>query len=164
WKDPAGPFAAAGGGRAGERVREGGVAKPGGGGNGPRGAGPAPRAGAGGPARGGSPHRRGAARRHGAGRGRAGGGRGRAVLWRPAWRPSAGPGPPFLSGVGPGGTISGVARYPKGRSPDVGVVGADPEGSVLSGGSGKPWKVEGIGEDYVPRTFNSQMVDDWVRV
>ena len=35
---------------------------------------------------------------------------------------------------------------------------------MLSGGTGKPWKVEGIGEDYVPKTFNSQMVDDWVRV
>jgi cystathionine beta-synthase len=44
------------------------------------------------------------------------------------------------------------------------VVGADPEGSVLSGGSPKPWKVEGIGEDFVPKTFSSQYVDDWERV
>src|SRR2546427_284195 len=42
--------------------------------------------------------------------------------------------------------------------------GADPEGSVLSGGTPKPWKVEGIGEDFVPKTFNSQLVDEWVRV
>src|SRR5207244_11961853 len=47
---------------------------------------------------------------------------------------------------------------------DITIIGADPEGSVLSGGTGKPWKVEGIGEDYVPKTFNSQMVDEWVRV
>src|SRR2546423_9155336 len=49
-------------------------------------------------------------------------------------------------------------------NPEVKAIGADREGSVLSGGSGKPWKVEGIGEDSVPKTFNSQVVDDWVRV
>jgi cystathionine beta-synthase len=70
----------------------------------------------------------------------------------------------FVAGVGTGGTLSGVGRYLKEQNPEVRVVGADPEGSVLSGGSGKPWKVEGIGEDYVPKTFNSQVVDDWVRV
>jgi cystathionine beta-synthase len=70
----------------------------------------------------------------------------------------------FVSGVGTGGTISGVARYLKERKPDIRIVGADPEGSVLSGGSPRPWKVEGIGEDFVPRTFNSQLVDDWIRV
>ncbi len=70
----------------------------------------------------------------------------------------------FVSGVGTGGTISGVARYLKERNPDIKIVGADPEGSVLSGGSPRPWKVEGIGEDFVPRTFNSQLVDEWIRV
>jgi cystathionine beta-synthase len=70
----------------------------------------------------------------------------------------------FVAGVGTGGTISGVARYLKERNPEVKIVAADPEGSVLSGGSPRPWKVEGIGEDFVPRTFNSQLVDDWVRV
>jgi cystathionine beta-synthase len=70
----------------------------------------------------------------------------------------------FVAGVGTGGTVSGVARYLKERNPDVKIVGADPEGSVLSGGTPRPWKVEGIGEDFVPRTFNSQLVDDWVRV
>src|SRR5262249_55545636 len=70
----------------------------------------------------------------------------------------------FVAGVGTGGTISGVARYLKERNPDIKIIGADPEGSVLSGGSPRPWKVEGIGEDFVPKTFNSQLVDDWVRV
>jgi cystathionine beta-synthase len=70
----------------------------------------------------------------------------------------------FVAGIGTGGTISGVARYLKERNPDIKIVGADPEGSVLSGGSPAPWKVEGIGEDFVPKTFNSQLVDDWVRV
>src|SRR5579864_5706172 len=70
----------------------------------------------------------------------------------------------FVAGVGTGGTISGVGRYLKERNPNVKVVGADPEGSVLSGGSPRPWKVEGIGEDFVPKTFNSQLVDEWVRI
>jgi cystathionine beta-synthase len=70
----------------------------------------------------------------------------------------------FVAGVGTGGTISGVARYLKERNPDVKIIGADPEGSVLSGGAPHSWKVEGIGEDFVPKTFNSQLVDDWVRV
>lgn len=70
----------------------------------------------------------------------------------------------FVAGVGTGGTVSGVGRYLKERNPEVKIVGADPEGSVLSGGSPRPWKVEGIGEDFVPKTFNSQLVDDWVRV
>lgn len=70
----------------------------------------------------------------------------------------------FVSGIGTGGTISGVGKYLKERNPNVRIVGADPDGSVLSGGQPKPWKVEGIGEDYVPKTFNSQVVDEWVRV
>lgn len=70
----------------------------------------------------------------------------------------------FVSGVGTGGTITGVARYLKERNPNIRVVGADPEGSVLSGGTPKPWKVEGIGEDFVPKTFSSQYVDEWERI
>ncbi len=69
-----------------------------------------------------------------------------------------------VAGIGTGGTISGVGRYLKEKNPDIAVVGADPEGSILSGGPPGAWKVEGIGEDYVPKTFNSQVVDDWVRV
>jgi cystathionine beta-synthase len=70
----------------------------------------------------------------------------------------------FVAGVGTGGTVSGVARYLKERNPDVKIVAADPEGSVLSGDMPRPWKVEGIGEDFVPRTFNSQLVDEWIRI
>jgi cystathionine beta-synthase len=70
----------------------------------------------------------------------------------------------LVSGVGTGGTISGVGLFLKERNPAIKVIGADPEGSVLSGDSPKPWKVEGIGEDFVPKTFNGQVVDDWVRV
>ncbi|HEX8199819.1 MAG TPA: cysteine synthase, partial [Isosphaeraceae bacterium] len=70
----------------------------------------------------------------------------------------------FVAGVGTGGTISGVGRYLKERNPAVRVVGADPEGSVLSGDAPRPWKVEGIGEDFVPQTLNGQVVDEWIRV
>src|SRR5438045_4458728 len=70
----------------------------------------------------------------------------------------------FVAGVGTGGTITGVGRYLKEQNPEVLIIGADPEGSVLSGDKPRPWKVEGIGEDFVPKTFNSQMVDEWIRV
>jgi cystathionine beta-synthase len=83
---------------------------------------------------------------------------------REIWEQTEGRVTHFVAGIGTGGTISGVARYLKEQNPDVKIVGADPEGSVLSGGTPRPWKVEGIGEDFVPKTFNSQMVDDWVRV
>ena len=80
------------------------------------------------------------------------------------WEQSGGKVTVFVAGIGTGGTISGVGRYLKERNPAVRVVGADPEGSVLSGDAPKPWKVEGIGEDFVPKTLNGQVVDDWVRV
>jgi cystathionine beta-synthase len=70
----------------------------------------------------------------------------------------------FVAGCGTGGTISGVGRFLKERSAAIRVIGADPEGSILSGDSPRSWKVEGIGEDFVPRTLNSQVVDEWVRV
>ncbi|HVP09807.1 MAG TPA: cystathionine beta-synthase [Phycisphaerae bacterium] len=70
----------------------------------------------------------------------------------------------LVAGVGTGGTISGVGRYLKERNPRVRIVGADPAGSILSGGTPGSWKVEGIGEDCVPKTFNAQVVDEWVRV
>src|SRR6185369_11249252 len=52
----------------------------------------------------------------------------------------------------------------KEQNPEVKIIGADPEGSVLSGDAPKPWKVEGIGEDFVPKTLNSQLVDEWIRI
>jgi cystathionine beta-synthase len=83
---------------------------------------------------------------------------------REIWEQTEGRITAFVAGVGTGGTISGVARYLKEQNPDVKIIGADPAGSVLSGDTPHPWKVEGIGEDFVPKTFNSQLVDDWVRV
>jgi cystathionine beta-synthase len=83
---------------------------------------------------------------------------------REIWEQTEGRITAFVAGVGTGGTISGVARYLKEQNPEIKIVGADPEGSVLSGDKPHPWKVEGIGEDFVPKTFNSQLVDEWIRI
>ncbi|MCL5997951.1 MAG: pyridoxal-phosphate dependent enzyme, partial [Chloroflexi bacterium] len=60
--------------------------------------------------------------------------------------------------------ISGTGKYLKEQNPDVLVVGADPAGSILSGDSPKSYRVEGVGEDFIPATFNRQVIDDMVRV
>lgn len=80
------------------------------------------------------------------------------------WRQTDGAIDVFVAGVGTGGTISGIGRFLKEQNPDIMVVGADPEGSILSGGDLRPYKVEGIGEDFFPGTFDPDIVDRWVRV
>jgi cystathionine beta-synthase len=70
----------------------------------------------------------------------------------------------FVCGVGTGGTISGAGRFLKERNPDVLIVGADPEGSLYSGDDARPYLVEGIGEDFIPTTFDPSIVDRYVRV
>ncbi len=65
----------------------------------------------------------------------------------------------FVAGAGTGGTISGVGEYLKSQNPEVQIVAADPEGSVYSGGSGRPYLVEGVGEDFWPETYNPDVVD-----
>jgi cystathionine beta-synthase len=80
------------------------------------------------------------------------------------WRQTAGQIDAFVCGVGTGGTATGVGRYLKARKPDVVVVGADPEGSLYSGDSVRPYLVEGIGEDFWPPTFDRDVVDVWERV
>jgi cystathionine beta-synthase len=70
----------------------------------------------------------------------------------------------FVCGVGTGGTISGAGRYLKEQDPNVLVVGADPEGSLYSGDAARPYLVEGIGEDFIPSTFDPSVVDRYVRV
>ncbi|HEU4919225.1 MAG TPA: cystathionine beta-synthase [Candidatus Limnocylindrales bacterium] len=70
----------------------------------------------------------------------------------------------FVASVGTGGTISGAAHYLREQNPAIVVVGADPEGSVLSGDTARPYLQEGIGEDFFPGTYDPAVVDRWVRV
>jgi cystathionine beta-synthase len=70
----------------------------------------------------------------------------------------------FVASVGTGGTITGAARYLRTQKADIVVVGADPEGSVLSGDVARPYLTEGVGEDFFPGTYDAAMVDRWVRV
>lgn len=71
----------------------------------------------------------------------------------------------FVAGVGTGGTISGTGRYLKEVSGGrVRVIGADPEGSVYSGGSGRPYLVEGVGEDFWPAAYDPSVPDEIVPV
>src|ERR1700694_4836680 len=70
----------------------------------------------------------------------------------------------FVAGVGTGGTITGGGRALKGRNPSVQIVGADPSGSVYSGGTGRPYLVEGVGEDFWPTTFEPSLVDRVIEV
>jgi cystathionine beta-synthase len=71
----------------------------------------------------------------------------------------------FVAGVGTGGTISGTGRYLKEVSDGrVRVIGADPEGSVYSGGTGRPYLVEGVGEDFWPTTYDRTICDEIIAV
>ena len=71
----------------------------------------------------------------------------------------------FVAGVGTGGTISGVGRYLKEASDGrVRVIGADPDGSVYSGGTGRPYLVEGVGEDFWPDTYDRDVCDEIIAV
>jgi cystathionine beta-synthase len=71
----------------------------------------------------------------------------------------------FVAGIGTGGTISGAGRYLKEVSDGrVEVIGADPEGSVYSGGTGRPYLVEGVGEDFWPQTYDREICDRIIAV
>ncbi|MEU4800747.1 cystathionine beta-synthase [Actinosynnema sp. NPDC023587] len=81
------------------------------------------------------------------------------------WRQTDGKITHFVAGVGTGGTISGTGRYLKEVSSGaVQVIGADPEGSVYSGGSGRPYLVEGVGEDFWPAAYDQTVCDEIVPV
>ncbi|MHB1928235.1 MAG: cystathionine beta-synthase, partial [Acidimicrobiales bacterium] len=80
------------------------------------------------------------------------------------WEQTAGRITHFVCAIGTGGTISGVGRYLKSRNPSVQVIGADPEGSVYSGGTGRPYLVEGIGEDFWPESYDRTVADRVVMV
>ena len=70
----------------------------------------------------------------------------------------------FVAGVGTGGTISGIGHYLHQQNPGVVVVGADPKGSVFAGGSAQPYLTEGVGEDFWPVTYDTDVCDLIVQV
>jgi cystathionine beta-synthase len=81
------------------------------------------------------------------------------------WEQTEGTVTHFVAGMGTGGTISGTGRYLKEVSDGrVQVIGADPQGSVYSGGTGRPYLVEGVGEDFWPANYDPSVCDRIVAV
>ena len=82
------------------------------------------------------------------------------------WEQSGGRITHLVAGVGTGGTITGTGHYLKERNPQIQVIGADPVGSIYSGGEDavRPYLVEGVGEDFWPATFDPSVVDRYVTV
>ncbi|HZW55491.1 MAG TPA: cysteine synthase family protein [Nitrososphaerales archaeon] len=87
------------------------------------------------------------------------------------WEQTEGKVTHFVAGMGTGGTISGVAKYLKGKNDKIQVIGVDPQGSILQGIfrkeanlEAKQYKTEGIGEDFLPETTDLSLIDDIVRV
>lgn len=70
----------------------------------------------------------------------------------------------FVCGMGTGGTITGSSRFLKEKKPDVKVIGVDPEGSIFSGDTPRPYHVEGIGYDFWPKVFDKTVVDEMLRI
>ena len=80
------------------------------------------------------------------------------------WRQTEGRITHFVTGMGTGGTISGIGRFLKEQNPAIQVIGADPAGSVYSGGTGRPYLVEGVGEDFWPSTYDASVADRVIEV
>lgn len=80
------------------------------------------------------------------------------------WEQTAGKIDVFVCGMGTGGTITGVARYLKEKKPSVQIVGVDPEGSLYTCDTARPYKTEGVGEDFIPETIDLSLVDEFVTV
>ena len=80
------------------------------------------------------------------------------------WRDTDGTVTHFVAGAGTGGTICGVAKYLKEQNSDVRIIAADPEGSVYSGGEGRPYLTEGVGEDFWPANYDPSLVDEVIAV
>ena len=82
------------------------------------------------------------------------------------WRQSGGQITHLVAGVGTGGTITGVGRYLREQNPGIEIIGADPVGSIYSGGEEgvKPYLVEGVGEDFWPATYDPSIVDRYITV
>lgn len=77
------------------------------------------------------------------------------------WRDTAGQVTHFIAGIGTGGTITGTGKYLKEVSGgNVRIIGADPEGSIYSGGTGRPYLTEGVGEDMWPDAYDPSVPDE----
>jgi cystathionine beta-synthase len=80
------------------------------------------------------------------------------------WRQTAGRITHFVAGAGTCGSLTGTARYLKAQNPAVRIIAADPEGSVFSGGSGRPYLVEGVGEDFFPAAWEPSLYDEVIAI
>src|SRR5687768_1310481 len=80
------------------------------------------------------------------------------------WRQTEGRITHLVVATGTGGTVTGTGHYLKRQNPSIQIIGGDPEGSVLSGDTARPYLTEGIGEDFFPGTYDPAVVDRWVRV
>ncbi len=80
------------------------------------------------------------------------------------WQQTGGRITHFVAGAGTCGTITGTARYLREKNPNIKIIAADPEGSVFSGGSGRPYLVEGVGEDFFPAAWDASLYDDIIAI
>jgi cystathionine beta-synthase len=80
------------------------------------------------------------------------------------WRQTGGRITHFVAGAGTCGTITGTARFLKEQNPNVKIVAADPDASVFSGGSGRPYLVEGVGEDFYPAAWAPELYDEVIAI
>jgi cystathionine beta-synthase len=80
------------------------------------------------------------------------------------WRQTGGRITHFVAGAGTCGTITGTGRYLKQQNPNLKIIAADPDASVFSGGSGRPYLVEGVGEDFYPAAWQADLYDEVIPI
>jgi cystathionine beta-synthase len=80
------------------------------------------------------------------------------------WRQTAGRITHFVAGAGTCGSLTGTALYLKEQNPAIKIIAADPVGSVFSGGSGRPYLVEGVGEDFFPDAWAPELYDEVIAI
>lgn len=80
------------------------------------------------------------------------------------WEGTGGTVDTIVAGIGTGGTLSGTGKFLREKKPSLKIVGADPEGSILSGDKPRSYKVEGIGEDFFPDTYDRTLPNRMIRV
>jgi cystathionine beta-synthase len=80
------------------------------------------------------------------------------------WQQTSGRITHFVAGAGTCGSITGTGRYLKSMNPDIKIIAADPEASVFSGGSGRPYLVEGVGEDFYPAAYDADLWDEVIPI